>query len=76
MFWTLKIGKGWFIISSEGLPYTQRMDNAFRGVHGFGYDDLRNSQELRTKVEQRRQEDHEKSMQIAAKIDAQAFRGL
>ena len=57
------------------MPYTQRMDNAFRGVHGFGYDDLRNSQELRTKVEQRRQEDYEKSMQIAAKIDAQTLRG-
>ena len=57
------------------MPYTQQMDNAFRGVHGFGYHELRNSQELRMKVEQRRQEDHEKSMQIVAKIDAQAFRG-
>lgn len=51
------------------------MDHAFRGVHGFGYNELRNSQALRLKVEQRRQQDHEKSVQLVAKIDAQAFRG-
>ncbi len=51
------------------------MDHAFRGVHGFGYDELRNSQTLRLKVEKRRQRDYEKSIQLVAKIDAQAFRG-
>lgn len=51
------------------------MDHAFRGVHGFGYDELRNSQTLRAKVEKRRQADHEKSMQLAARLDARAFRG-
>ncbi|MBD7945754.1 MULTISPECIES: hypothetical protein [Psychrobacillus] len=57
------------------MPYTEQMDHAFRGVHGFGYDELRNSQRLRAKVEKRRQADHEKSMQLAAKLDARAFRG-
>jgi len=51
------------------------MDHAFRGVHGFGYDELRNSQELRLKVEKHRQKDYEKSIQLVAKIDAQAYRG-
>ena len=67
--------RGWFIISSEDLPYTEQMDHAFRGVHGFGYDELRQSQELRLQVENKRQQDHEKCMQLAAKLDAQAFRG-
>ena len=58
----------------EELPYTEQMDHAFRGVHGFGYKELRNSQDLRMKVELRRQRDHEKSVQLVAKIDAQAFR--
>ncbi|WP_336498124.1 hypothetical protein [Psychrobacillus sp. FJAT-51614] len=57
------------------MPYTEQMDHAFRGVHGFGYTELRNSQDLRLKVEQRRQRDHEKSVQLVAKIDAQSFRG-
>ncbi len=51
------------------------MDHAFRGVHGFGYNELRQSQELQLQVENKRQEDHEKCMQLAAKIEAQAFRG-
>ena len=62
-------------MSSEDLPYTEQMDHAFRGVHGFGYNELRQSQELRLQVENKRQEDHEESMRLAAKIDAQAFRG-
>ena len=71
----VKNRKEWFIISSEGLPYTEQMDHAFRGVHGFGYDELRNSQNLRMKVEKRRQRDYEKSIQVLAKIDAGAFKG-
>ncbi|WP_211356420.1 MULTISPECIES: hypothetical protein [Psychrobacillus] len=51
------------------------MDHAFRGVHGFGYDELRSSQALRMKVEKRRQRDYEKSVQVVARIDAKAFRG-
>lgn len=46
------------------------MDHAFRGVHGFGYDELRNSQTLRAKVEKRRQADHEKvcSLQLSSML--------
>ena len=71
----VKNRKEWFIINSEGLPYTEQMDHAFRGVHGFGYDELRSSQALRMKVEKRRQRDYEKSVQVVARIDAKAFRG-
>ncbi|WP_391116693.1 hypothetical protein [Psychrobacillus sp. L3] len=59
----------------EELPYTEQMEHAFRGVHGFGYSEVRNSHDLRMKVELRRQRDHEKSVQLVAKIYAQAFRG-
>jgi hypothetical protein len=51
------------------------MEHAFRGVHGFGYSELRNSQDLRLEVEQRRQRDHEKSGELLEKIDSNAFRG-
>ena len=52
------------------------MEHAFRGVHGFGYSELRNSQDLRLEVEQRRQRDHEKSVELLAKIDVECFSRL
>lgn len=62
-------------IKPEGQPYTEKMNLAFRDAHGFGYDEMRQSEDLRMRVEQRRQLDHEKSMRIAAQIGAQAHRG-
>ncbi len=51
------------------------MDHAFRGVHGFGYVDMRSSHLLRMKVERRRQENYEESVRLIAKIASHTFRG-
>ncbi len=66
--------KEWFIIDSQGIEKTEKMEQAFRGVHGYGLNEYQNDPQKILEVEQRREQDYRQGQSVAAKIERQAHR--
>lgn len=65
----IQIRKEWFTIDSHGIEHTEKMEQAFRDVHGFGIDEYQNDTNKIVEVEQRRERDYQKGQLAAAKIE-------
>lgn len=66
--------KEWFIIDSQGIEKTEKMEQAFRSKHGFGIDEYQNDPEKILAVEQRREQDYQLGQKVASQIERQAHR--
>lgn len=66
--------KEWFIIDSQGIEKTEKMEQAFRDVHGYGLNEYQNDPQKILEVEQRREQDYRQGQSVAAQIERQAHR--
>ncbi|MGC4378754.1 hypothetical protein WD019_17795 [Fictibacillus sp. Mic-4] len=61
--------KGWFIIQQIKVKHTSEMEKAMQKSHGIGYAEYERSLEKRLEVEEKREAEYVKGLDVTAELD-------